>query len=216
MPARVPQPPDFAVHKPRLFVWPSGTRLYRVFDTRWAPHAFNPGTTPPEIKTRFAFFSGLDGRTVGVAYGAESVEAAICETVFHDVPLRAGPRQVVVSRLSPLGLAALRPQRDLTLVELLGHGLTRLGVRADQLTATGPNVYAKTVAWAQALHAAMPGADGLVWMSCRFNVAKALVLFADRVSSSDLAMEGAVLPLVSGEGRHHVNEAADRADIDLV
>jgi hypothetical protein len=187
-----------------------------VFDTRRAPQAFNPGTTPPEIKTRFAFFSGLDGRTVGVAYGAESVEAAICETVFHDVPLKRGPRQVVIPRLSPLGLVALCPRRDLSLIELFGSGLPRLGVRADQLTATGPNVYAKTVEWAKALHAAVSGADGLVWMSCRFNVAKALVLFADRVSSSELAVDGAVHPLISGEGRRFVNEAADRADIDLV
>ena len=216
MPARVPRPPDFSVRKPRMFVWRSDTRLYRVFDTHRAPHAFNPGTTPPEIKTRFAFFSGLDGRTVGVAYGAESVEAAISETVFHDVPLRRGPRQVVLSRLSPLALVALRPRRDLSLVELLGSGLTRLGIRADQLTATGPNVYARTVEWARALHAAVPAADGLVWMSCRFNVAKALVIFANRVSSSDLAVDGEVHPLVSGEGRRLVNEAADRADIDLV
>jgi len=199
-----------------MFVWPSDTCVHRVFDTSWAPDAFNPGTTPPEIKTRFAFFSGLDGRTVGVAYGAESAEAAICETVFHDVPLRGGPRQVVISRLSPLALVALRPRRDLSLIELLGSGLTRLGIRADELTATGPSVYAKTVEWASSLHAAVPRADGLVWMSCRFNVAKALVLFAERVSSSDLAADGAVYPLISGEGRRLVNEAADRADIDLV
>lgn len=216
MPARVPGPPNFAVHKPRFFLWRSDTRFHRVFDTRWAPDGFNPGTTPPEVKTRFAFFSGLDGSTVGVAYGAESVEAAICETVFHDVPLRAGPRQVAISRLSPLALVALRPGRDLSLVELLGSGLTRLGVRADQLTATGPSVYEKTVEWARTLHAAAPGADGLVWMSCRYNVAKALVLFADRVSSSDIAVDGPVYPLVSGEGRRLVNEAADRADIGLV
>ena len=58
--------------------------------------------------------------------------------------------------------------------------------------------------------------DGLVWTSCRFNVAKALVLFADRVAPSDLAVDGAVRPLVSGQGRRLVNEAADRADINLV
>ena len=216
MPARVPPPPDFAVSIPLRYVWRSGTCFHRVFDTGWAPVMFNPGTTPPEIKTRFAFFCGLDGHTVGVAYGAESVEAAICETVFHDVPLRGGPRQVVVSRLSALALVALGPARDLSLVELFGSGLTRLGVRADELTATGPNVYAETVEWARSLHAKLPDVDGLVWMSCRFNVAKALVLFADRVSSSDLAVDGAVRPLISGEGRRLVNEAADRADIDLV
>ncbi len=216
MPARIPDPPDFAIHEPRLFVWQSDTPFHRVFDTRWAPSAFHPGTTPPEVKTRFAFFSGPDGKTVGVAYGAESVEAAICETVFHDVPLRAAPRQVSLSRLSPLALVALRPTRDLSLIELFGSGLTRLGVRADHLTATGPNVYARTVEWGRALHTAAPGADGLVWMSCRYNVAKALVLFADRVSSPNLAVDGPVYALVSGEGRRLVNEAADRADIALV
>lgn len=216
MPPRVPEPPDFTVRKPRLFSWPTGMLLHRVFDAKRAPTSFHPGMSPPEIKTRFAFFARSDGRTVGVAYGAESEEAAICETVFHDVPLRSGPRQVLASRLSPLALAALRPLRDLSLVELLGSGLTRLGVRADHLTATGPNVYGKTVAWAKALHAAFPHVDGLVWMSCRFNVAKAVVLFADRVASSDLAVHGAVHPLVLGTGRHLVDEAADRADIDIV
>lgn len=216
MPARVPEPPDFATRKPRLYSWPSGEVLYRVFDTKWASTSFHPGMSPPEVKTRFAFFSDAGGKTVGVAYAAESEEGAICETVFHDVPLRRTPRQILASRLTPLALAALRPLRALSLVELLGSGLTRVGVRADQLTATGPTSYPRTVAWARALHGALPAADGLVWMSCRFNTAKAVVLFADRVLPTHLAVHGPVLPLVSGAGRRLVNDAADHADIDIV
>jgi hypothetical protein len=216
MAARVPEPPDFAVRKPRLYTWSSGVVLYRVFDTKRGPTAFHPGTTPPEVKTRFAFFSGSRGKTIGVAYAAESEDGALCETVFHDVPLRSSPRQVLASRLAPLALVALRPARDMVLVELLGSGLTRLGVRADHLTATGANTYPKTVAWAKALHAALPDVDGLVWMSCRFNTAKAVVLFADRVSASDLAAHGTPLPLVFGAGRRLVNDAAEHADIDIV
>ena len=165
---------------------------------------------------RFAFFPDTDGKTVGVAYAAESEEGALCGTVFHDVPLKGTPRQVVASRLEPLALVALRPLRDLSLVALLGSGLTRLGVRADHLTATGPSTYPRTVAWAEALHAALPDVDGLVWMSCRFKVAKAIVLFADRVAPSDLAVHGTVLPLRSGAGRRLVHEAAEHADIDIV
>lgn len=216
MAARVPEPPDFAVKRPRLFAWKSGAPLYRVFDTKRGPASFNPGASPAEVRTRFAFFPDSRGKTVGVAYAAESEEGAICETVFHDVPLTSTPRQVLASRLGPLSLVALRPARDLSLVELLGSGLTRLAVRADHLTATGANTYPKTVAWAKALHAALPDVDGLVWMSCRFNTAKAVVLFADRVSASDLAVVGTPLPLVSGAGRRLVNEAADHADIDIV
>ena len=216
MSERVPEPPDFALKKPRLHTWSRGVVLYRIFDTTRGPSSFNPGTSPPEVRSRFAFFSGPHGKTVGVAYAAESEEGAICETVFHDVPLTSSPRQILASRLAPLALVALRPARDLSLVELFGSGLTRLGVRADHLTATGANTYPKTVAWAKALHAALPDVDGLVWMSCRFNTAKAVVLFADRISASDLAVHGAPLPLVSGAGRRLVNEAADHADIDIV
>jgi hypothetical protein len=216
MSARVPEPPNFAVHKPRLHTWSGGVALHRVFDIKRGPTSFNPGTSPPEVRTRFAFFSGPRGKTIGVAYAAESEEGALCEAVFHDVPLKSTPRQVLASRLAPLALVALRPARDLSLVEFLGSGLTRLGVRADHLTATGANTYPETVAWAKALHAALPDADGLVWMSCRFNTAKALVLFADRVSASDVAVHGTPLPLVSGAGRRLVNEATEHADIDIV
>lgn len=42
---------------------------------------------------------------------------------------------------------------------------------------------------AAAIHTTRPDVDGLVWMSARWNTSQAVLLFGDRVDSSDLRVE---------------------------
>jgi hypothetical protein len=154
---------------------------------------------------------------VPVFYAAEGADAAISETVFHDLPVSAAERAVVPeSRLAAYGLAHVRARRDLTLIELHGHGLRRLDVRAENLTDTGPEEYPRTVQWARALHAAVPEADGLVWMSRQFNSERAVVLFGDRIDETDLEVVVPGIPLRTGPGRAIVDRAANAAGVLIV
>lgn len=206
----VPDPP--AQLRPRTTTWSAGQALIRVHPLRFGPAEFNPGHRGG-VKGRFHFFRRAEDDTiVPVLYGAENRDAAIAEALFRDVSL-TGPTKVIPRhRLNGLALSTLRPARDLMLIELLGYGLRRLELLPEQLTSTGPEDYPRTMPWAKALHAAVPKAHGLVWMSRLFNSARSVMLFGDRVSTDDLLGEEPIA-LAFGPGLMLVEAAANAAGI---
>lgn len=160
----------------------AGNVLHRVHGPRFDANAFNPGVGAP---TRFAHFDNLRDPSTGpvrVLYAAATAEAAVCETLLHDVPLTGG-------RLSRAQYQSRREttlvlRRDVLLAKLMGPGLRRLGVEPQNITATNGDIYLQTVKWAQAAHVA--GFEGLAWMSARENTSEAYVLFGDRLAETDL------------------------------
>jgi hypothetical protein len=213
----VPPPPDFRRVTPLFHAWPAGEPIVRVFNHDHLPNAFNPGKGGG-VRGRFHFFEDSAGAVVPALYGSDQEDGAIAETVFHDVPVRGDHRVVLESRLAPLSIVTLFPARDLRLVELLGFGLQRLEVRAEELTSTEASEYVSTLRWAAAIHAAFGDVDGLVWMSRQFNAARALVLFGDRVKSVELEIElvAPPIPLAFGPGRIRLDDAANRAGIAII
>ena len=174
----VPEPPD--PFEPLIETWPAGTGLYRVHSDRGEANAFNTG---PKPQTRFAFFGDPE---VPVLYAGATEVTAVAETILHDVPLTGGRVEApaYLSRQS----ACLWPRRDLRLAQFHSGGLMRLGIEALNLTDTAASQYDRTVTWAEAAHA-NTDVDGLVWMSRRWNSSKSIVLFGDRVSRDDLAVQ---------------------------
>lgn len=172
----VPAPPR--PFSPAFETWPRGRTLFRVHSSRRRPGEFNPGVGEP---TRFAFFGEP---VVPVLYAGGSAEAAVAESLLHDVGMSDGliTHETYRGRL----LSAVTPARDLRLVQLHSGGLLKLRVEPAQLTATSAAHYPDTVAWAAAAHACDPRADGLVWMSWRWNSQPAVILFGDRVDEGDL------------------------------
>lgn len=149
-----------------------GTQLYRVFtaaEDRTAT-TFNPGFGAP---TRFAFFGAP---VVPVVYAAATEEAAVAETLLHDIPVSGGilPHDMYARTV----MARLGVTRPITVGILHGLGLRQLKVTAADITASGADTYPETVAWAHAAHDV--GLDGLVWMSRLCNDAKAYVFFGDK------------------------------------
>lgn len=166
---------------PQIDTLPAGSWLYRVFSGRSGRTAteFNPGVGAP---TRFAFFEDHDGKTVPVLYAAQTQEAAICETLLHDIPASGGALEP--AQYQDKVMAQLQITRDLRLASFKGTGLRRLKATHDQITSTNAIEYPKTVFWAEAAHDA--DLDGAIWMSNRCNSDSAVVLFGDRVSGSDI------------------------------
>lgn len=212
----VPDPPDFSSTEPLFTTWSGSEAILRVFNPDHGPTSFNPGFPTSGIHGRFHFFQDPAAAVVPVLYGSDQGDGAISETIFHDVPIDGPARYVPERRLGRASIVSLRPTRDLRLVQLLGHGLRRLRIRAGNLTDTDPAEYPRTVPWAQSLHRNFPDVDGLVWMSRQFNSAKAVVLFGDRVASSELQVVSHTLPLRVGPGRALVDRAANQADIVLI
>lgn len=202
----VPNPPRPL--DPLIEVWAAGTRLYRVHSQRRAASAANPGPYP---QTRFAFF---DEPPVPVLYAGENEQVAVAETLLHDLP-PAGARLVPAAYENRLA-SALAPRRDLRLAQFHSDGLRRLGVRASNLTDTTPAHYVRTTAWAQATHADTD-VDGIVWMSRHWNAGKAVVLFGDRVPSTDLAVTNDYgRAFVSPEDFEWLATVCQRANITII
>ena len=168
----------------------AGSVLHRVFQNQWKVTDFNPGKGAP---TRFAFFGNP---IVGVLYAADTEEAAVCESILHDIP--PGPGNVLYEQVARRVCAPLTPTRDLRLASLMGDGLRILGTEAKHVTATPASMYPRTVRWAEAAHRA--GFDGLVWMSNRRNTDRAYVLFGDRVDGSLEAIASGGRIFAAGEG----------------
>lgn len=80
----IPEPPD--PFRPRTATLGTGTQLYRCYTAEEGRTAttFNPGFGSP---TRFGFFGNP---LVPVLYAAASEQAAVAETLLHDVPVIGG------------------------------------------------------------------------------------------------------------------------------
>lgn len=167
-PVTVPPPPGpFDAETETLA---SAAALYRVGNNRRPIDQFNPGIGSP---TRFAFFGDP---VIPVLYAADTPEAALAESLLHDIPMSGG--NLVFDTYAQAVMGRLIVVRELRLASLRGLGLRRLGVEARQLTDTDATEYPRTVAWAKAAHD--NGFDGLSWTSRRCNDARAVVLFGDR------------------------------------
>jgi hypothetical protein len=164
----VRRPPD--PFDPATATLSAGHLLYRVLSATRTATDFNPGFGS---RTRFGFFGKP---VVPILYAAEAEDAAIAETLLHDIPAEGGllPHDQYATKV----LVRLKVTRRLRVGVLHGTGLRRLKVTADELTSSPASSYDTTVRWAEAAHNA--GLDGLVWMSRQCNDAKAYVFFGDR------------------------------------
>ncbi|OBG67797.1 RES family NAD+ phosphorylase [Mycobacterium sp. E3339] len=168
----VKRPPD--PFDPATATLPAGHLLYRVLSATRTATDFNPGIG---ARTRFGFFGDP---VVPIMYAADTEDAAIAETLLHDIPAEGG--LLPYDQYADKVLVRLKVTRSVRLGVLHGTGLRRLKVTAAELTASPASSYATTVRWAEAAHGA--GLDGLVWMSRQCNDAKAYVFFGDRCAAA--------------------------------
>lgn len=207
-----PEPPDDPSQlDPAVETLPSGSTLLRVHASFLEPNDFNPGFGRGG---RFHFLEGRHGKQIPALYGAEGVEAALAETIFHDVPIRPLPhRHVGFRRLAQSVLSEVRTRKALRLVQLHHPGLGRLGLEPAEITATAPTHHPRTRRWAQALHDHPESIEGLVWTSRLHNTRRVYTLFGDRVLPSDLEVLSGPLPLWEGPSLQLVYELAEAAGI---
>ncbi|TMD15242.1 MAG: RES domain-containing protein, partial [Chloroflexi bacterium] len=187
----VPDTPDPSFLDPLTYEVAVGTLLIRCHKLRHRPQDF----VPCQGDGRFSPLV-TQGKCVPTMYTASSLEGAVYETAFHDVPLTGLDRVVLMSDLRQFGLTVVQVRRNIRLAELRGPGLVRLGLERQQLIDTPATQYPRTRAWAQALYTAQNGIDGLIWTSRRDDRAEALILFdLDRIAPGMVVPAGPTLPL---------------------
>ena len=208
-------PPPAADLDPLLIVLPESLRLFRVHPAHRAPDAFNPGVGRPG---RFHPFQAgpTSPDPVPTMYASATIAGALSESVFHDVPYRGPAKRIIAARLQGLVLSLVVVTSPLTMAQLAGLGLRRIGVRRRDLIDGGPAGYERTAAWAAAIHACPAQPAGLMWMSRQDDISEAYVLFGDRIGPDGIAASPGSLPLASGDGLALVEEAAAAAGIVVV
>ena len=116
--------------------WPASEVIHVIHDTAYAPENFNPGSDAAGVlrkPTRFAPIRDAKGQVVSYLYGGSTLDCAIFETVFHDVPIDAPDKFVDLDFFAQRGHGKVVPSRDLRLVDLTSEGLHRLKVPKEEL-----------------------------------------------------------------------------------
>lgn len=209
---RVPNVPK-PLPQPLEDIWPAGRPIIRAHNSALGATEFNSSND----SRRFRPITN-QGAIVPTLYGADLVEGALSESVFHDVPVRGPARRIQRKALVPMIRSTVIPQRDLRLVRLHSAGLKKLGVTHAELIESSARQYPRTAAWGQALYD-LGDYDGLVWHSRQFNNSFAVMLWGDRVKRRkdiDVDSENPPLSLYLGVGFDEVQQLADDCGITVV
>jgi len=165
---------------------------------------------------RFHPLTDAAGGKVPTLYGADTVDGAFSETLFHNVPVRGAYRAIRRGSLFTLLLTTLAPRRELRLAQLHGYGLRRLEVSREELIESEAAQYPATRRWGEAFHRSSLELDGIIWVSRQHDTSFSCVLFGDRIERSDLDVVEPPLPLVFGTGFDQVQRAAEASGITVL
>ena len=197
-----------------MMTLPKGQLLERVHPDRFGATVFNPGAVG---NARFSPIRDDTGATIPTLYAGTTLDCALLETIFHDVPYTAGFKSIDKARLTSQVHSTIETHSDLTLVELTTVALRRLGVSRPQLIETEKDRYPQTRLWAEALYREFPEAQGLMWVSRQDDTARAYVFFGDRILASALQQQGVSRGLLGNPAAYdQVLNLAERLGVEIV
>ncbi len=181
-----------------IIPWGKGKTIFRVHPDAYASAQFNPSATG---NARFSPLVDPAGKVIPTIYAGTSLDCALMETVFHDVPFAAGPKMwSKTSHVAGKVYSQLTLSRDLALIDLSAIALHKLGISRKDLIECDGSQYPATRAWALALHDQHPKAEGLTWTSRQADPERAFVLFEDRLTGPALVASGAPTSLLLSDG----------------
>ena len=181
-----------------ILPWGKGQTVYRVHSSAYGSLQFNPSMRG---SARFSPLIDPTGNVIPTIYAGTTLDCALMESVFHDVPYVAGLKTVSkATHLAGKVSSSLTLARDLQMVELSPISLRKLGISRKELIECDASQYSETQAWALALHDQWPAAEGLLWTSRQAAPAEAIVLFEDRLKGSPLTVNRTPEALLMSDG----------------
>jgi hypothetical protein len=189
--------PPVVPSKINLTPWGAGATMHRVHETIYAVDQFNPS---PKGNARFSPLHDSSGNVIPTLYAATTPRGALMESVFRDVPYRAGFKNVALKRLEGRVCSILQFQKDFQLLDLSKVALRGIGIQPRQLIDTTKEHYPVTRGWAEQVYAADPDLQGFLWSSRQDDRALAVVLFGNRVKASDIVDGSFSRPLIKKSG----------------
>ena len=165
--------------------------------TWWRVHSFDPltgkyapvaGNGSTKGQARFSPLVDFKGAVIPAIYAAQSLEGALMESVLHNVPFPSSGYQhdFKQDREGSYHASEVSTTATLTLVDLTTPGLQAMGLRTSDLFESNKRDYPRTQRWAEWFRGQCATAQGLYWISRRYNEAAVMVLYEDRVPSGML------------------------------
>lgn len=173
--------------------WSKGKRIHRLHSSAYAETEYNPSA---KGNARFSPIRDKAGRIIPVLYGGSTMDCALMETVFRDVPYTSGPKSVDKARLEDVVHSIVFSKTDLKLIDLSNVALRKLGIDRTHLIDTTKAHYPETRKWAATLYQQFPQCQGLRWISRQDDSAEAILLFGSRIPARTLAVAEAAAPLL--------------------
>lgn len=205
--------PPAKLANPNVLTLRAGILLERIHDRNYSADSFNPCRGAP---TRFAPIHDAKGDCVPSLYAGDTLESAIYETIFHDVPVTAKRKTVPKTLVQSRAHGRLQVLRDLRLASLRGPDLRRWRISRNALITTSPNRYRDTTQWATAVHRQFPDVEGLLWTSNQCDPDTAYLFFGDRVASADFRILRARDGMTDAAFLADVRQAGRRGGISIV
>ncbi|HCM1977419.1 TPA: RES family NAD+ phosphorylase [Salmonella enterica subsp. houtenae serovar 47:z36:-] len=193
---------------------PQGKVLHRVHQNQYRADQFNPGV---QGNARFSPIQDDKGNPIPTLYGGTTMDCALMETIFHDVPHAAGFKSFDSGKLVGQVHSTLRIAQPLQLADLASVPLRKLGVTRRQLIDTEKDQYPATRKWAEAIYQQYPQVQGLSWISRQDDSARAVVLFGDRIAQNALISHDPSRSLLEdGDAYDAVLDLAERIGVSVI
>ena len=116
-----------------LIIWGGGLEFHRVHDLAFGSSEFNTST---KGNARFSPITDDAGVLIPTLYAGTTLDCALMETIFHDVPFKAGFKPFSKLKMDGKVHSVVLPTADLRLIDLSTIALHKLGVKRTQLIDT--------------------------------------------------------------------------------
>ncbi|WP_417657116.1 RES family NAD+ phosphorylase [Pseudidiomarina aestuarii] len=190
-----------------------GENIHRVHSTEFSETQFNPGFG----NARFSPIYDKDGNKIPTIYGAFTVEVALMETVFHDLPESTFGTTFNVKDFNGRSYSVIAAQNDLSLASVSDTGARHLGISEHDLIHSSAAHYSYTRQWAEAIHHQHPDIQGMIWTSKQNSSDRAIMLYGDRVDASDLYVVDSRVDLLSSKTAiRAINKLTSEMGINIV
>jgi len=179
-----------------IVLWGKGQEFYRVHHAIYKGNGFNPSRRGT---ARFSPLRDSDGKIIPTLYAGTTLDCALMETIFHDVPFVPGFKPLSITKLAGKVHTVFTPKVDFKLVDLGTIALRRLRVDRAHLIDTTKWHYPETRKWAERFYVQFGDVQGLRWTSRQDDSAQAVMLFGTRANSKDLVVSGPSTLLLTGD-----------------
>jgi RES domain len=179
--------------KATRITWKKGKPIHRIHSSLYTEMQYNPSA---KGNARFSPIRDAVGEIIPVLYGGSTMDCALMETVFRDVPYSPGLKSVDKARLDGQVYSVVLAKADLRLIDLGNVALRKLGIDRAHLIDTTKAHYPDTRKWAEAIYRQFPKCQGLRWISRQDDSSEAILLFGDRIPAATLTVVQAAAPLV--------------------